>query len=75
MVYDLAKLRSHPNKLLKKHIQGVGDKSAKRVESVLAKYAALFHDFGKVNPNFQLKLDGIKSAGYSQHSYISAFAF
>ena len=75
MVYDLAKIESHPGKPLKVHINGVCDKSAKRTSSILAKYAALFHDFGKVNPNFQQKLQGIKSVEYSQHSYISAFAF
>ena len=75
MVLDLKKIESHPGKLLKVHINGVCEKSAKRTSSILAKYAALFHDFGKVNPNFQQKLQGIKSAEYSQHSYISAFAF
>lgn len=75
MVFDLKKIESHPGKLLKIHVNGVCEKSAKRTTSTLAKYAALFHDFGKINPNFQQKLKGIKSAGYSQHSYLSAFAF
>lgn len=75
MVFDLTKIESHPGKLLKVHIEGVCEKSAKRTSNALAKYAALFHDFGKINPNFQQKLKGIKSAGYSQHSYLSAFAF
>lgn len=75
MVHDLTKIESHPGKPLKVHIKGVCEKSAKRTSSIIAKYAALFHDFGKINPNFQHKLQGIKSAEYSQHSYISAFAF
>jgi len=75
MVSDLAKIKSHPEKLLQVHIEGVINKSNNRTASLLAKYAALFHDLGKINPNFQAKLEGIKSAGYSQHSYISAFAF
>lgn len=75
MVFDLTKIESHPEKPLKVHIEGVCEKSAKRTSNTLAKYAALFHDFGKINPNFQQKLKGIKSAGYSQHSYLSAFAF
>ena len=75
MVFDLTKIESHPGKPLKVHIEGVCEKSAKRTSNTLAKYAALFHDFGKINPNFQQKLKGIKSAGYSQHSYLSAFAF
>lgn len=75
MVPDLTKIESHPGKLLKVHINGVCEKSAKRTSSILAKFAALFHDFGKINPNFQQKLQGKKSVEYSQHSYISAFAF
>ncbi len=75
MVYDLKNIESHPGKPLKTHIVGVSEKTAIRTSSTLAKYAAFFHDFGKINPNFQQKLKGIKSANYSQHSYISAFAF
>lgn len=75
MVSYLSNIKSHPEKLLKDHINGVLEKSGNRTTSIVAKYAALFHDLGKINPNFQLKLQGIKSAGYSQHSYISAFAF
>jgi CRISPR-associated endonuclease/helicase Cas3 len=75
MVYDLDKIESHPGKQLKVHIKGVCQKTSKRTNSVLAEYAALFHDLGKVNPNFQNKIKYIKSVGYSQHSYISAFSF
>ena len=75
MAHDLAKIESHPGKPLKIHVNGVCEKAAKRTSSILGKYAALFHDFGKINPNFQQKLQGIRSDGYSQHSYISAFAF
>lgn len=75
MVYDLKKIESHPGKPLNIHVKGVCEKSTKRTSSTLAWYAALFHDFGKINPNFQQKLKGIKSNGYSQHSYLSAFAF
>lgn len=75
MVYDLETIESHPGKPLKIHIKGVCQKTCKHTNSVLAEYAALFHDFGKVNPNFQKKLKGTKSAEYSQHSYISAFSF
>ena len=75
MVSDLTNIKSHPEKLLQVHIEGVINKSNNRTSSLIADYAALFHDLGKINPNFQAKLEGIKSAGYSQHSYISAFAF
>ncbi|MFT4071215.1 MAG: CRISPR-associated helicase Cas3' [Dysgonamonadaceae bacterium] len=75
MVSDLENIKSHPEKLLKTHIEGVLNKSKTRTTSIIAKYAALFHDLGKINPNFQAKFNEIKSVGYSQHSYISAFAF
>jgi len=75
MVSDLENIKSHPEKLLKVHIEGVLNKSETRTASIIAKYAALFHDLGKINPNFQAKLNDSKNAGYSQHSYISAFAF
>lgn len=74
MVLDLSNLQSHPNKLLKTHINGVKSKALLRNPTVITEYAALFHDFGKINPNFQQKLKGIKNAEYSQHSYISAYA-
>jgi CRISPR-associated endonuclease/helicase Cas3 len=41
----------------------------------IAQIAALFHDLGKINPNFQLKLQGIKTVGYSSHAYLSSFAW
>lgn len=75
MVHDLAEYKSHPEKLLKVHTSGVKEKTLKRTNSKIAELAALFHDLGKLNFNFQEKLNGNKSAGYSQHSYVSAFAF
>ena len=75
MVFDLEQLKSHPEKLLKTHIEGVSQKADARYASVLTKYASLFHDLGKINPNFQSKLLGEYTTDYSQHSYISAFAF
>ncbi len=41
----------------------------------MAEIAALFHDLGKINPNFQLKLQGEKNLGYSSHAYLSALAW
>lgn len=75
MVFDLAAYKSHPDKLLAIHTNGVKAKTMKRTDSKIAELAALFHDVGKVNYNFQNKLEGNKSVGYSQHSYLSAFAF
>ncbi len=75
MVFDLASYKSHPDKLLELHTNGVKSKTMNRTNSKIAEFAALFHDLGKVNCNFQEKLKGNKSVGYSQHSYVSAFAF
>jgi HD domain. len=75
MVSDLGKYKSHPEKLLKVHTNGVKIKALKRTNSKIAELAALFHDLGKLNNNFQEKLNGNRSVGYSQHSYVSAFAF
>lgn len=75
MVFDLVAYKSHPDKLLEVHTNGVKSKTMKRTDSKIAELAALFHDLGKINANFQEKLKGYKSDGYSQHSYVSAFAF
>jgi len=75
MVFDIAEYKSHPDKLLKVHTNGVKSKTMKRTSSKIAEMSALFHDLGKLNFNFQRKLKGDRSGGYSQHSYISAFAF
>lgn len=41
-----------------------------------AELVAIFHDLGKINPNFQDKLDRSKQVqGYANHAYFSAFAF
>lgn len=76
---DVNALRSHPDKLLFTHVNGVIENTEKLTGglsvSALAKLAAIFHDLGKLNPNFQDKLDNKKSFGYSNHAYFSAFAF
>lgn len=66
---------SHIDKLLEVHICGVIEKSRKCTSLSIAEVAALFHDLGKMNPNFQKKLAGINSGRYSNHSYLSVFAF
>lgn len=77
MVFDM-NFRSHPHKALEKHINGVLTKTEKRTELEIAKVAVLFHDLGKINPNFQRKLEPEnkgKDLGYSEHAYLSAFTF
>ena len=76
MVSDITLLKSHPDKPLLKHVQGVIDNTKKLTNSRFAEFVAIFHDLGKINPNFQDKLDPLKSAsGYANHAYLSAYAF
>lgn len=83
MVADISKLKSHPDKFLisqkngeKGHVDGVIENVKKLTHSKWAELIAIFHDLGKVNPNFQDKLDPDKTVKeYSNHSYLSAFSF
>lgn len=76
MVSDITLLKSHPDKPLLKHVQGVIDNTKKLTNSRFAELVAIFHDLGKINPNFQDKLDPLKAAsGYANHAYLSAYSF
>lgn len=74
MVLNL-EFNSHPDKKLEEHIRGVVELALHRSSSPIAYWAALFHDIGKMNPNFQTKLKGKTTVGYSNHSYLSLLAF
>jgi CRISPR-associated helicase Cas3/CRISPR-associated endonuclease Cas3-HD len=82
MGIDIKEYKSHSEKLLQDHLSGVIEKVKYRTANLsatlnlkLAEIAALFHDVGKINPNFQEKLLTGKSYGYSSHAYLSAYAF
>ena len=80
MLVDVNKLESHPNKFLFTHVDGVISNVKKLTENLgVAKWAelvAIFHDLGKINPNFQDKLKPNRiSEGYANHAYFSAYAF
>lgn len=76
MVHDLTILRSHPDKYLLTHIEDVKENTKKLTNSKIAELVALFHDLGKINPNFQNKLKSEKLVtGYTNHAYLSAYAF
>jgi len=80
MLVDVNKLKSHPDKPLFTHVDGVISNVKKLTEnfevSKWAELVAIFHDLGKINPNFQDKLNPKKKAeGYGNHAYFSAFAF
>ena len=70
---DIIAVKSHPDKLLKDHLQGVRDNVRWLTDSALAELVAVWHDVGKCNPNFQTMLSGKESSGYTKHSYISAY--
>jgi CRISPR-associated endonuclease/helicase Cas3 len=72
---DFDRYRSHPDKLLRDHMIGVMQGVSRRTDLPVAHVSALFHDLGKLNPNFQPKLDGVQTTGYSSHAYLSARAF
>jgi CRISPR-associated endonuclease/helicase Cas3 len=73
MVVDLSDFNSHKHKELTVHTQGVTDNTVRLTSSKLAKLAAIFHDLGKLNPNFQDKLFGRPPKGYGNHAYLSAY--
>ena len=76
MVADLKDYKSHPDKKLTTHVQGVVEGTRDRTDLDIAELAAIFHDIGKLNPNFQDKLKpDATSSGYAHHSYLSALAF
>jgi CRISPR-associated endonuclease/helicase Cas3 len=76
MVADLGDYNSHPDKLLVDHVEGVVEGTRERTDLDVAELAAIFHDVGKLNPNFQDKLKpDATSSGYAHHSYLSALAF
>ena len=75
MGFDLNKCYSHPGKLLKVHLEKVVSLSKRFTSSHAAELVSLFHDIGKVNPNFQQKLNGSCPKGYDHHAYLSAYAF
>lgn len=75
MGFDLNKYYSHPGKLLKVHLENVALLSKRITSSDAAGLVSLFHDIGKVNPNFQEKLNGSCPKGYDHHAYLSAYAF
>lgn len=72
---DLETYLSHPDKKLSVHINRVVAGVKRRTNSKIAELSAIFHDIGKLNPNFQAKLKTGKSKGYSNHAYLSAYLF
>lgn len=80
MVVNLSEYKSHPHKELTVHTQGVLDKSLDLTQNfdckAMTKIAAIFHDLGKMNPNFQDKLKpNANVSGYANHAYLSTYGF
>lgn len=83
---DINKLKSHPSKILLTHVKGVVNGTKALSSSTISELAAIFHDLGKMNFGFQMKVYpaieqdlGIKvteaDRKYSHHAYLSAYAF
>lgn len=73
---NLSEYKSHPYKELTVHTQGVLDKTKILTNLKIAEIAAIFHDLGKMNPNFQDKFKSEKKlSGYGNHAYLSAYGF
>ncbi len=78
------KLKSHPNKLLKEHLENVGRLSKEILESktidckkIFAEVAYIIgitHDFGKATTYFQNWLENRRKTQYAQHSFLSSLA-
>ncbi len=66
---------SHPDKPLRVHMNGVLEGVYRNTNLRIAEVAALFHDLGKLNENFQEKLASKSVLGYSSHAYLSAHIF
>lgn len=71
---DIKEIKSHPDKELSVHLNGVRTNVSQLAGSRKAELAAIWHDLGKCNPNFQAKIAGDQVSGYDKHSYLSAFA-
>ncbi len=72
---DISSYKSHPDKTLIEHVKVVVRNVNAQTNSKFAEMVAVFHDLGKMNPNFQAKLSGKSPKGYSNHSLLSAYAF
>lgn len=76
------KLKSHPDKLLKEHLENVGRLSKEILESktigckeIFAKVAYMIgitHDFGKATTYFQNWLENGRKTQYAQHGFLSS---
>lgn len=75
MVLDINEILSHPGKPLIQHINGVRNNVQQLTNSRKAELVAVFHDLGKISPNFQLKVKKETVNEYSNHAYLSAYLF
>ena len=64
--------QSHPGKTLSSHILGVYNRAIEIWDSPVVALASKSHDFGKLNPNFSIKLNGGNYRDlYTSHAYLS----
>lgn len=76
---DVNTFKSHPDKMLFDHVNGVREKVVRLTNGLkiprFGELAAIFHDLGKINPNFQDKIAKNHTNSYSHHAYLSALVF
>ena len=63
-------IKSHPNKLLIDHYTGI--LSNVNIDDLIL-IVTMFHDIGKININFQNRINKKFNEGYSHHSYLSGY--
>lgn len=73
MGIDINDYLSHPDKRLIDHLREVAMLSERFTSLPFVRLVALFHDIGKINPYFQMKLKENISGHYDHHAYLSAF--
>jgi len=76
------KLKSHPDKLLKEHLENVGRLSkeilesktidCKKIFAEIAYIIGITHDFGKATTYFQNWLENGRKTQYAQHGFLSS---
>ena len=76
------KLKSHPDRLLKSHLENVGKLSKeiisskhienKEVYSEIAYLIGIAHDFGKATRAFQKMMEGGEKTKYANHGFLSS---
>jgi len=73
---DFLNWPSHPGKPLRIHTEEVRDRAIQKHDSPIVRISSLFHDVGKLNPNFPKHLFRLLAHDeYKNHAYLSFLVF